>query len=61
MVKRLVAACKGQESPRQLVAVHLERAHGEVQSQHIIDVIVNVVVILQQVGDGSIQVAAALF
>ena len=48
---------KRKESLRQLPATHLHRAHAEVEAQHALNLTLYIPVILQQVGNSSVQVS----
>ena len=47
-----------QEGLGHLSAVHLQAAHHEIQTQHTFDISRKVVVILQHIGNGGIEIAA---
>ena len=42
-------------------ATHLDRAHGAVQAQHIINIIVQIAMMFQQIGYRGVEIAAAQF
>ena len=58
MRERFVAASKRHERMREVLAAHLQRADGAVELQHIVHVVMQIAVMLQQIGDRSVQIAA---
>ena len=53
-----VALGKSQESVRKVFATHLYRTHRTIELQNVVNVVLQVAVMLQQIGYGSIQIAA---
>ena len=58
MRERFVAASKRHERMREVLAAHLQRADSAVELQHIVHVVMQIAVMLQQIGDRSVQIAA---
>ena len=58
MRERLVAASERHERMREVLAAHLQRADSAVELQHIVHVVMQIAVMLQQIGDRSVQIAA---
>ena len=58
MRERFVAASERHERMREVLAAHLQRADSAVELQHIVHVVMQIAVMLQQIGDRSVQIAA---
>ena len=58
-VERLPMVGKGQKCLRQFFAAHFNGAGEEIEMQNVGDVVVDVVVVLQQIGNGRIEVSLA--